>query len=209
LPNEKGLLINFEGIDKCGKTTQVNLLQEKLIELKVPTVLYREPGSTNISEQVRRILLSREHKSMDYFCEALLYSAARAQLVAEKIIPALAEGKAVLLDRYYHSSLAYQGYGRGVPLDLIWKMTEALVRDCQPDLTIVLDISPEEASKRRDLAGRDRLEMSSIKFFQAVRQGYLELAKNDEKIKVIEGILPVEEIGARIWEEVRRIKDKG
>lgn len=199
MPNNQGLLINFEGIDKCGKTTQVDLLQEKLTEARIPSVFYREPGSTNISEQVRRILLSREHKAMDNLCETLLYSAARAQLVEEKIIPALDEGKVVLLDRYYHSSLAYQGYGRGVPLDLIWQVTNAVVKGKYPDLTFVLDISPEEASNRRDLAGRDRLEMSSLQFFRAVRQGYLELAKQDDKIQVIDGTLPSNEIAAIVW----------
>jgi len=156
--NYSGLLVSFEGIDKCGKSTQVELLKNLLSEKDHPYKIFREPGSTSISEQIRRILLSHESSNMGDLCETLLYSAARAQLVGEKIIPALKDGFCVILDRYYHSTTAYQGYGRGIPLELINKVNAAASQGYAPDITFILDISPEEASKRRDEAGRARLE---------------------------------------------------
>lgn len=207
MSNNKGLLISFEGIDKCGKTTQVEILRKALEDSGREVVVFREPGSTNISEQIRRILLSRENFTMNDYCETLLYCAARAQLVTEKIIPSLDSGKVVILDRYYHSTIAYQGYGRGLEMDFINIVTKTIIRDCIPHYTFVLDISPAEASERRDLAGRDRLEMSSLQFFTAVRSGYLEMAKNDERIIVIDGTLPMENIASKIEDKISIIWD--
>lgn len=200
--NYSGLLVSFEGIDKCGKSTQVELLKNYLAENDLAYKVFREPGSTTLSEQIRRILLSLENSNMDDLCETLLYSAARSQLVVEKVIPALEDGNCVILDRYYHSTTAYQGYGRGIPLDLIERVNTAASRGYVPDLTYILDISPEEASKRRDEAGRDRLESSSLQFFQAVRGGYLEMAGKDERIITIDGTLPMAEIAEIIKKNV-------
>ena len=192
--NYSGLLVSFEGIDKCGKSTQVEMLKDLLSEKDHPYKIFREPGSTSISEQIRRILLSHDSSNMDDLCETLLYSAARSQLVQEKVIPALKDGFCVILDRYYHSTTAYQGYGRGIPLDLIEKVNAAASQGYAPDITFVLDISPEEASKRRDEAGRDRLESSSLQFFRAVRSGYLKMVEDDSRLIKIDGTLPIDSV---------------
>jgi len=192
--NYSGLLVSFEGIDKCGKSTQVELLKNLLSEKDHPYKIFREPGSTSISEQIRRILLSHESSNMGDLCETLLYSAARAQLVGEKIIPALKDGFCVILDRYYHSTTAYQGYGRGIPLELINKVNAAASQGYAPDITFILDISPEEASKRRDEAGRDRLESSSLQFFRAVRNGYLKMMENDPRLVKLDGTFPIDSV---------------
>jgi len=202
MSERKGLLISFEGIDKCGKSTQVERLRSALETKGKSEVIYREPGSTHISEQIRRILLSNDNFQMNAVCETLLYSAARAQLVAEKILPALENGTIVILDRFYHSTTAYQGYGRGLPLDFIDRVNSLVSQEQAPDVTFILDITPEEASKRRDEAGRDRLEMSSLQFFQAVRRGYLQMASADERLLVIDGTLPIDKISDIVLDDV-------
>jgi dTMP kinase len=192
LPKGNGFLVSFEGIDKCGKTTQVDRLAKKLSELGKEVEIFREPGSTAISEQVRRILLSVEHKTMNPTCEMLLYSAARAQLVSEKILPALKKGNLVILDRFYHSTIAYQGYGRGLPLDLINEINHKVSQGRSPDSTFILDISPEEAIMRRDEVGRDRIERDSI----------------DKNVFIIDGTLPRETIQDEIWELLQEKVEK-
>lgn len=206
--NNKGLLVSFEGIDRCGKSTQSDLLQKRLADENVDVEVFREPGSTGVSEQIRRILLSVENADMDPRCELMLYSAARAQLVSEKIIPALEAGKIVILDRYHHSTTAYQGYGRELPIPLIQSVTEFVARGLNPDLAFFLDISPEDAMLRRDKAGRDRLERASMEFFNRVHQGYLEMAKDDPRLIVLDGNLSVDELEAQIWEKVSQLLSK-
>lgn len=201
--NKKGLLISFEGIDKCGKSTQVELLRKNLSSMGKNVQVFREPGSTSISEQIRDILLSNDNKEMDILCETLLYSSARAQLVNEKIIPCLKENYIVLLDRYYHSTTAYQGYGRGIKLEFINSVNNVVSQGCTPEITFILDISPEEASKRRSESGRDRLEMSSIQFYREVRRGYLEMAAEDARLNVIDGTIQIKEIETIILNKVK------
>lgn len=193
-------MVSFEGIDQCGKSTQVERLAKRLEARKINFEVYREPGSTTISEQVRRILLSSENKLMEQRCELMLYSAARAQLAAEKIIPALEKGAFVILDRYYHSTTAYQGYGRGLPLDLIERINREVSQGFTPDVTFIIDIAPEAAIHRRDESGRDRLERSTLEFFRTVREGYLKMAETDSRLKVINGRKPPDEIENQVWD---------
>jgi len=200
--NHARLLITFEGIDRCGKSTQAGLLEEKFQEERIEYELFREPGSTVVSEQIRRILLSVDSGDMDYRCELMLYAAARAQLVSEKILPALEGGKVVIIDRFYDSTTAYQGYGRNLPIELIESVNTLVTQNTVPDLTFILDISPEDALMRRDEAGRDRLERSSMEFFERVRDGYLELSEKEDRISVIDGNLSIEEIAQKVWEKV-------
>ena len=204
-----GFLVSFEGIDQCGKTTQVLSLEKNLEIQKVEVEVYREPGSTPISEQVRRILLATDNRNMERYCEAMLYSAARAQLVGEKVSPALQRGVFVILDRYYDSTTAYQGYGRGIPIEFIDSINRQVSQGIKPDVTFMIDISPEEAIHRRDETGRDRLERSSLKFFNRVREGYLQIAKTDSRFLMIDGLLSPNEIEKIVWDTIlSKVKGK-
>lgn len=207
-PDHEGILITFEGIDRCGKSTQVARLEKKLQEANIEFETLREPGSTAVSEQIRRILLSVESGDIDSRCELMLYSAARAQLVNEKIVPGLESGKTIIIDRYFDSTTAYQGYGRKLPIDIIENINQLVSQERKPNLTIIIDISPEDAVLRRDEAGRDRLERSSLDFFDRVRNGYLEMAKSDSRFVVIDGNKSIEEIGDEVWAKIAKIIDK-
>ncbi len=168
----KGIFISFEGPDGSGKSTQIRLFSQYLKDSGFDVVLTREPGGTPISEKIRSIILDPENEEMDGMTEALLYAASRAQHVAQLIKPALDEGKVVLTDRFMDSSIAYQGYARGLG-DKIRIINEYAIGGVHPDLTFFIDISPEEGLKR---AGRrnklDRLEKESIAFHNAVYEGY-------------------------------------
>ncbi|MFH1245692.1 MAG: dTMP kinase [Candidatus Omnitrophota bacterium] len=163
----------------------------------------REPGGTDISESIRDILLDLRHKSMDIMCEMLLYQAARAQIVKEKILPALTEKKIVLLDRFLDATIVYQGYAGGINIPIIKKIGAMVTLGIQPDLTILLDIDAEEGLKK---AGRrDRMEKKSLQFHSRVRQGYLELARQKpQRIKVV----PVAREIAQTQTAVKEIVEK-
>jgi len=207
----KGLLITFEGIDFCGKTTQVLLLQEHLIAKGHEVVEVREPGGTEISEKIRGVLLDRENLPMAPAAEMLLYQASRAQLTGEVILPALEKGKIVLCDRYYDSTTAYQGYGRGLDLDLVRKVNELATSGTRPHLTFLLDVSPGEVFTRienLDLFG-DRMEDQRISFYKKVRDGYLTMAKSEpDRFRVIPGRRSVKDIASLIAKEVDKLIDK-
>lgn len=173
----KGIFITFEGPDGSGKTTQINKLGDYLKEKGFDVLITREPGGTRISENIRSIILNPDNSEMDPMTEALLYSASRSQHVAEKIKPALEKGYIVLCDRFMDSSIAYQGYARGLG-DCIRVINEYAVMGVQPDITFFLDLPAEagiaRAEKRRNL---DRLEQEDISFHEAVYEGYLKLAE--------------------------------
>ena len=195
----RGVFISFEGPDGSGKTTQIRLLSEYLKEKGYDVLMTREPGGTRISEDIRKIILDPENIEMDDMTEALLYAAARAQHVAQLIKPAVEEGKIVLTDRFMDSSIAYQGYGRGLG-DKIRIINEYAVGGTHPDLTFFLKLSPEEginrAGKRQ---GLDRLERESLDFHNAVYEGYLELAKiYADRYVVIDASGSVEDIAEEI-----------
>ena len=172
------MFITLEGPDGSGKTTQARLLAHWLQEEGHPVVLVREPGGTTIGERIREVLHDPAHTGMSPWTEVFLYCAARSQLVAEIIRPALAAGQTVLCDRYADSTLAYQGYGRGLDLDALRLVLYLATGGLTPDLTFCLDISPEEGLARRRAGGGEwnRLDQETVDFHRRVRTGYLELA---------------------------------
>ncbi|MCK5248204.1 dTMP kinase [Candidatus Bipolaricaulota bacterium] len=189
----KGKLIAFEGIDTSGKSTQARRLAKRLINAGHSVVSTGEPGGTPIGNSVRSILLSRQHASLLPFSELLLFIVSRAQNTHEVIVPALRAGKTVVASRYRMSSVAYQGYGRGIDLDLIRSLNETAACGLHPDVTFLIDIPAEVAIERKTTEG-DRIEVESLEFHLRVRQGFLELAKGDPNAVVIDGDRAPEEI---------------
>jgi dTMP kinase len=199
----QGFFITFEGIDGCGKTTQLLHAKEALAASGRECIATREPGGTQIGEKIRDLLLSPSHGNMHDECELLLYCAARAQLVRETILPALERGDVVLCDRFAEATFAYQGYGRGLPLEVLEKVNAFAASQLSPSLTFVFDIDVAISMERIGKSGKtvDRLEGSGRVFYENVRQGYLDLARRHPgRIVVIGGDAPV---GA-IAEEVRK-----
>lgn len=202
---KKALFITFEGTEGGGKSTQIRKTAAFLKKNKHKVLLLREPGGTRVSEAVREVLLNPKNKGMAAEAELLLYLAARAQLVREKILPALEKGISVILDRFEDSTFAYQGYGRGLSMKNIETVSRLWVRGgLKPDLTIILDIDPAKGLAR---GGRhDRMEKESMKFHRKVRQGFLALArKNPKRYGVIDATLSIEEVAGRVEERVRRV----
>jgi dTMP kinase len=202
------MFITFEGLDFCGKSTQVKLLKDKLEKIGKRVVLIREPGGTEISEKVRDILLDKENSAMHIEAELLLFSASRAQLVREKIIPLLEEGAFVVSDRFHDSSIAYQGYGRGIDLKSVMAIQKFAIGEAIPKITFFIDLSLEEIDKRREKFGAtnlDRIELSENDFYSKVREGYLELSKAEKRFKVIDGTQSIEEIHEQIIDELKKM----
>lgn len=179
----RGLFISLEGIDGCGKTTLKENLLGRLGQ-KYPVIGIREPGGTVISEKIRDMLLDVRNDGIIGKTEALLYAAARSQLVEEVIRPALTEGKIIIADRYMDSTIAYQGYGRGLDLTFLEDLNRICTGGLKPDLTLLLDIDPREGQKRRQKEIPDRLEQEGLEFQTRIRDGYLELWNREpERIK--------------------------
>lgn len=197
---KKGLFITFEGTDGSGKTTQINLLSDYLKIRDMNPVTLREPGGVVISEKIRSVLLDNRYTEMDPITEMLLYAASRAQLVSQVIIPALESGKCVICDRYVDSSYVYQGYARGLGIEMIKTINDIATREFVPDITFFMDIDPETAIRRRYKAGEpDRLEMESISFHKKVYEGYVRLAGlYPERIKRISGEDGIEAVFSQI-----------
>ncbi|MDP8233647.1 MAG: dTMP kinase [Candidatus Saelkia tenebricola] len=187
----RGVFVTFEGIEGSGKSTQAELFIQWLKKRKREILFLREPGSTSIGEEIRGILLSLEHKNFCPTAEFLLFLSARAQLVREKIIPALEKGIIVILDRYSDSTLAYQGYGEGISLELIKKLNYFATSGLNPDITFLLDIEIEDGLKKAGL--KDRIEKKGLEFHKKVQNGYYQLAASFNErmyvIKVQEDIL--------------------
>ncbi|MBC8436397.1 MAG: dTMP kinase [Candidatus Omnitrophica bacterium] len=177
--------ITFEGSEGCGKSTQSRLLYEYLKKQGRRVIYLREPGATKISEKIRKILLDAKNDSMSAECEMLLYMAARAQIIKEIIEPALKNRKIVICDRFLDSTLAYQGYGLGMEINLIKDIGNFVTRRIKPDLTILLDLPVKKGLHYRRLA-KDRIEKRSLEFHARVRQGYLKLAQDEPaRIKIV------------------------
>lgn len=183
----KGLFITFEGIDGCGKSTQLNLLKDEFTKQGIEFIEVREPGGTAVGEKIRTILLDKANDSMTRMAELLLFEAARAQITEEVIIPALNRGVNVICDRFYDSTTAYQGYANKMGTDLTDFLNLKATNETYPDITILLDIDPQTAYSRRAQRGEeDRIEKLGLAYQEAVRAGYLELAKGEDRIKVID-----------------------
>jgi dTMP kinase len=192
----KGKFISFEGIEGTGKSTQAKLLQQGLLGLGYEVILTEEPGGTLISLRIREILLSVDHTNMKPLTELLLYNAARAQHIEEVILPALNRGAVVITDRFTDSTFAYQGYGRGIDLDLLESIDKIATNGLRPDITVLLDLDVETGLKRnRRINKTDRLELEDVEFHERVRKGYHELAaKEPERIKVLDASVGIEEL---------------
>ena len=202
----KGIFITMEGPDGSGKTTQIELLKKYLEDKGYDIVITREPGGTVISEAIREIILNTEYQEMSHMTELLLYAAARAQLVNQVIKPALAEGKAVICDRFVESSAVYQGIGRGLGVDTVYKVNSYALGGIVPMLTIFMDLDAEDGIKRKkNQTELDRMEMEDLSFHKRVVEGYRQLAQlYPERIYPVDALLPVEEIHKMIVTEVEK-----
>ncbi|MBO5027690.1 MAG: dTMP kinase [Clostridia bacterium] len=196
----KGKFITFEGCDGCGKSTQLKLLSAYLEQENVPHIFTREPGGGKISESIREILLNGKNAEMTDDCEALLYAAARMQHLADRVAPALAEGKLVVCDRYVDSSLAYQAYARGLGVEFISQINAQALKKYRPDVTIFIDLTPEAAFKRKHGADEnDRLEQAGMAFHERVYAGYKALAAQEpDRIVCVDGNKTPQEIFADV-----------
>jgi len=204
MSTSKGSFITFEGIDGCGKSTQVKMLVELLNNFANNTILVREPGGTTISEEIREILLHRHLADISDRTEALLMTGSRAQLTYEIILPNLIKGKNVVADRFYDSTLAYQGGGRKLDLNWLIKLNRFATYDLEPDVTFFIDVLPEEASIRKSRE-KDRIERAGIELQTLVRNSYLELQSIfKERFVLIDGHESIETIHSTILEELRR-----
>ncbi len=197
---DNGLFITFEGIDGCGKSTQIKLLTGYLDEKGRDYLLVREPGGTVIGEKIRSILLDKENYEMSPAAELLLFEAARAQIVEEKIRPAVEAGKVVICDRFYDSTFAYQGVARDLGEDVVISLNDIATSGLAPDITFLLDLSVKDAFARRQGRGEadDRMELLGLEFQEKVRNGYLKAADKFGRIKVVDACRTPEEIFADI-----------
>ena len=205
------MFITFEGIDFCGKSTQIELLKNYLLNNDKKVEVIREPGGTEISEKIRTVLLDKENSKMIMETEFLLFAASRAQLVREKIRPYLEKGIYVISDRFHDSSTAYQGYGRGIPVEIILNIHKLAIGNTVPDITFFIDIPVEIAEQRGKLKSvehLDRIENSDTEFYERVRQGYLVLAENEDRFRTINGNEDIETIHRRIISEINKIEQR-
>ncbi len=197
-------LITFEGVDGSGKSTQIRYLCEKFTQMGVEYISIREPGSTRISETIRNILLDRDNMDLCSESESLLFMAARAQITHEVIQPALEGGKYVICDRFTDSTIAYQGYGRGLELETLNRMNSYATRGIIPRITFILDIDLETSLKRRDAVGADRMESGGIDFLSRVIKGYHAMSKEDSRFIIVDGNRSPEYIFQIVWEKITK-----
>lgn len=202
----KNFFITFEGPEGSGKTTQINFLTEFLQEKGFEVFQTREPGGTMIGDKIRQILLDQENIEMDPVTEIFLYEAVRVEHVNKKILPALKSGKVVISDRFYDSTLAYQGFARGLPTEQVETCNHFAVGDTHPQLTILLDVATEVSAARVEKRGYvDRIESEGQSFHQKVRDGFLAIArKESDRFIVIDGTRSIDEIKSIIQNEVKR-----
>ena len=201
------MFITFEGLDFCGKSTQVQLLEKYLNEKGKKVKIIREPGGTPISEKIRDILLDKKHSEMSIETELVLFSASRSQLVHEVILPALQKDVYVLSDRFHDSSIAYQAFGRKIDLDFVMNLQKFVIGKAVPNLTFFIDVPIDEIVKRMSKVKKvelDRIESSKIDFYERVRTGYLYLAENENRFKKIDGTLSIEDIHNLILNEIEK-----
>ncbi len=201
------MLITFEGLDFSGKSTQVRLLSERLSQENFNVLVLREPGGTEIGEKIRSILLDKESSGMTDASELFLFSASRAQLVEEVVKPGLEGNMIVICDRFYDSTTAYQGWGRGLMKEAITAIHQLATSGLVPDLTFFLDLPLPEVEKRmqRSKSGKDRMESNGQGFYEKVREGYLHLAHHEKRFVIIDAVQSVETIQDTIWQKTEKI----
>ena len=203
-----GRFITFEGIDGCGKTTQLTRAAQYLERDGRACVVTREPGGTEIAERIRELVMSVRYDNLCTECELLLYLAARAQHVIEVIAPARAQGKIVLCDRFQEATFAYQGFGRGVDLDTLGALNTYATGGCSPDLTLVFDLPVDAARARLAATGRapDRIEASSAAFFKRVREGYHALAaQHPHRVRILDATRTINELAIEVAGLIRGV----
>jgi dTMP kinase len=212
IQKRSGLFISLEGIEGTGKTTQARLLAERLIQQKFEVLLTQEPGGTVIGNRIREILLLPDHSEMSFVAELLLYNADRAQHLSEKILPALSRGMIVITDRFSDSTVAYQGYGRGIDMSLISSIDSIATHNTRPDLTLLFDLDIEIGlARNRGINKVDRLELETIEFHKRVREGFKEIAKKEsDRVRMIDASLPADQVHDLAWEFVSaELRKKG
>lgn len=199
----RNLFITFEGPEGAGKTTVIQKIAERLAEEKIDVLATREPGGIEIAEKIRSVILDPEHTAMDEHTEALLYAAARSQHYFEKVRPALDAGKTVICDRFIDSSLAYQGYARGIGVDEVLSINEFAIGKKLPDMTILFDLAPEVGLARIHAHGErevNRLDVESLAFHNKVREGYLQLVERyPERIHVVNADQRIDRVVEDVW----------
>ncbi|UCG43491.1 MAG: dTMP kinase [candidate division WOR-3 bacterium] len=201
----RGVFITFEGVEGSGKSTQAKLLARNLERRGIGCILSREPGGTGIGESIRSVLLDPDNSSMDARTELFLYLASRNQHVREKVLPALREGRVVVLDRYAESSVAYQGGGRELGEKLVSRLNKFATAALKPDMTFLVDVPVAIGRRRKRTAELDRLEQERVEFHERVRNSYLRMARRAPKrIRLLDGTKPEEELEA----EVRNMVDE-
>lgn len=202
---KRGVFITFEGPEGSGKSTHSKKLCDFLRQKGFKVLYTREPGGTTISEKIRKVLLDPKNKKMDVVCEMLLYMAARADIVEQKILPALKKGKIVVCDRFLDATLVYQGYAGGFDLDIIQKIGKVVTKRVSPDITLVLDIDAKKGLLRAGKV-KDRIERKSLPYHKKVREGYLALARKEPKrVKVVNAEGDVGEVQEEIRDMVLKL----
>lgn len=197
------LFVTFEGSEGCGKSTQARALWQKLLDSGIPAELTYEPGGTPLGNRLRRILKRSAGGGLSSLSELLLFIVCRAELVDKVILPGLKQGKVVICDRFADSTLAYQGYGRGLDMEVIDYVNQLATRGLKPHLTVLLDLPVVKGLGRKPGSVEDRFEAESIDFHERVRRGYLELAAREpERWFVIDASLPKRKISGIVWERV-------
>jgi len=204
------LFVTFEGGEGCGKSTQAKSLYRRMSRLGIPVVLSHEPGGTPLGKQIRHCLKQTRETEISPLAELFLFTASRAQLVVKVIRPNLEKGIIVICDRYFDSTVAYQGYGRGLDLNFIQVINASATQGLLPELVILLDIPVEIGLARKRSVRQDRFEREEIAFHQWVREGYLKMAKAEpERWLVVDATLPKKEVEQIIWERVKKLLQKG
>ncbi len=204
------LFITFEGGEGCGKSTQARLLYRRLLKLPIPAVLTYEPGGTPFGRRLGHWLKWSNDKEISPLTELLLFNAARAESVIEIIIPGIKDGKTVISDRYADSTTVYQGYGRGLDLEMVKYVNNVATSSLKPDLTVLLDSPIEAGLARKKVGNQDRFERAELSFHQRVRGGYLKLAASEpERWLIVDATQSKKQIAEIIWHKVSRLLSKG
>ena len=203
------MFITFEGLDFCGKSTQVQLLEKYLLENDKKVKIIREPGGTPISEKIRDILLDKKNSEMSIETELILFSGSRSQLVNQIILRALRDNIYVISDRFHDSSNAYQSFGRKISLEFVEELQQFVIGKAVPDITFFLDIPIDEVIKRKSKVKQvelDRIELSKMDFYERVRKGYIYISEKEKRFRTISGQLSILEIHDIIINEIKKIE---